>query len=53
MKDYQDIAAILDKKSISLIDMLAAAGKLYGRQFNAMVTMQALAYLEDPALLSL
>lgn len=53
VKDYLDIAALLTKTDISLIDMLAAASKLYGRQFNPLLTLQALGFLEDPALAAL
>ena len=53
VKDYVDISAMLTKSDISLVDMLAAASKLYGPQFNPMLTLQALSYLEDPALATL
>lgn len=53
VKDYLDIAALLIKTDIKLIDMLAAGAKLYGKQFNPMLTLQALNFLEDPALTTL
>lgn len=53
VKDYQDIAALLLKTDIALVDMLAAAAKLFGSQYNPMTTLQALVDLENPALAAL
>lgn len=53
VKDYLDIGALLAKTDIELIDMLAAAAKLYGSQYNPVLTLQALSDLDDPALATL
>ena len=45
-KDYLDIAALL-KSGLQLADALAAAGALYGEQFNPFITIKALSYFSD------
>lgn len=50
VKDYQDVAAILQRTDIALADMLAAAAKLFGAQYNPVPTLQALADAGNPAL---
>ncbi|WP_207787826.1 nucleotidyl transferase AbiEii/AbiGii toxin family protein [Candidatus Thiosymbion oneisti] len=46
-KDYLDIAAILEAGVIDLPTALAAASVIYGRQFNAQLTLKALCYFHD------
>jgi hypothetical protein len=46
-KDYLDIAAMLKAGVIDLPTALAAASAIYGRQFNAQLTLKALCYFED------
>jgi Nucleotidyl transferase AbiEii toxin, Type IV TA system len=53
VKDYLDIDAILTKTDITLIDALAAAQRIYGRQFNAVLSLKALGHFGDPALAGL
>ncbi len=53
VKDYLDIAALLGKTDIALIDMLAAAAKLYGDQYNPLTTLQALSDMHNPGLAGL
>jgi nucleotidyltransferase AbiEii toxin of type IV toxin-antitoxin system len=50
MKDYIDVHALLTQAHIPLAEMLAAARIIYGSQFNPLVALKALAYLDDPAL---
>src|SRR5665811_1418998 len=45
-KDYQDIAAWLDT-GLSLAEALAAAGAIYGKEFNGALSLKALSYFED------
>lgn len=45
-KDYQDIAAMLDT-GLSLAEALAAAGAIYGKEFNGALSLKALSYFED------
>ncbi len=50
VKDYLDIAAIL-QHGIDLPTILAAGTVVYGRKFNPLITLKALAFFEDvPAL---
>ncbi|MBI4324556.1 MAG: nucleotidyl transferase AbiEii/AbiGii toxin family protein [Chloroflexi bacterium] len=45
-KDYWDVAALL-QAGIKLPEALGAAGALYGRMFNPMITLKALNYFAD------
>ena len=45
-RDYEDIAAIL-VAGIGLSDALAAAGTVYGKQFNGALSLKALTYFAD------
>lgn len=45
-KDYRDIAALLDT-GLSLAEALAAAGAIYGKEFNGALSLKALSYFED------
>lgn len=53
LKDYVDVDAILAKGHVSLITALAAGQAIYGSQFNAQVSLKALAYFGDGNLASL
>jgi hypothetical protein len=53
LRDYIDVHALLTKANIPLSDMLAAAGIIYGGQFNPLLSLKALAYFEDLALTEL
>jgi hypothetical protein len=53
LRDYVDVHALLTKANIPLSDMLAAAGLIYGDQFNPLLSLKALAYFEDLALTEL
>ncbi len=46
-KDYRDIHALLMKGKIELAEGIAAAGAIYGKQYNPVLTLQALSYFED------
>ncbi len=46
-KDYIDIATMLKMGVVDLPEALAAASAIYGRQFNAQLTLKALCYFED------
>jgi hypothetical protein len=46
VKDYLDIDALL-RHGIDLRTMLAAGSIVYGRQFNALITVKALSYFDD------
>ena len=46
-KDYLDIAAILTDGQVDLATALAAAGVIYGKQFNPLITLKALSFFED------
>lgn len=46
VKDYLDIDALL-QHGIGLPTALAAGRVVYGRSFNAMITLKALSYFED------
>ena len=51
-KDYRDVAAALES-GIVLPHAIAAARAIYGKIFNAMVTLKALTYFQDGNLASL
>jgi hypothetical protein len=53
VKDYVDVHALLTKSKIPLARMLASAKVIYGSQFNPLLALKALAYLEDRALAEL
>ena len=46
-KDYKDIYALLVKAKIDLAEGIAAARAIYGQQYNAVLTLQALSYYGD------
>lgn len=52
LRDYLDIHALL-KSGIPLAEMLAAGAVIYGGQFNALLSLKAIAYHEDPTLADL
>ena len=45
-KDYLDVAAALEA-GLSMPEALAAARAVYGREFNAALSLKALTYFED------
>jgi hypothetical protein len=47
MKDYQDIDALISEAGIGLAEGLACASAIDGRQYNPLLTLQALSYFED------
>jgi hypothetical protein len=47
VRDYLDIHALLTKGRIALPEMLAAAGIIYGAQFNAVISLKAITYYKD------
>jgi hypothetical protein len=47
LRDYLDIHALLTKARIPLPEMLAAAGIIYGAQFNALISLKAVTYHKD------
>jgi nucleotidyltransferase AbiEii toxin of type IV toxin-antitoxin system len=47
LRDYLDIHALLTAGQIPLPEMLAAAGIIYGSQFNALVSLKAITYHND------
>ncbi len=47
VKDYKDIYALLVKAKIELAEGIAAARAIYGQQYNAVLTLQALSYYGD------
>jgi Nucleotidyl transferase AbiEii toxin, Type IV TA system len=53
LKDYIDVHTLLTKGNIPLAKMLAAAKIIYGSQFNPLLALKALAYLDDRALAAL
>lgn len=53
VKDYLDIHALLTKGGISLAQMLAAGGIIYGAEFSAMLSLKAISYHDDAALADL
>ncbi len=52
-KDYIDIHALLTEARLSLAEMLACARVVYGRVFDPLISLKALAYHDDPALTGL
>ena len=48
-KDYLDIHALLTRTSLTLPEGIAAARAIYGRQYDPLVTLQALSYFADLA----
>jgi hypothetical protein len=52
LRDYLDIHALL-AAGLSLAEMLAAAGAIYGPQFSPLVALKAVGYHDDPTLKSL
>ncbi|MGA2127171.1 MAG: nucleotidyl transferase AbiEii/AbiGii toxin family protein [Xanthobacteraceae bacterium] len=52
-RDYLDIHCLLTRAGLTLSDMLAAAGIIYGRQFNPLISLKAIAYHDDPTLAEL
>jgi hypothetical protein len=53
LRDYLDIHALLTRAKIPLPEMLAAAGIIYGAQFNPLVSLKAIAYHNDFTLVQL
>jgi Nucleotidyl transferase AbiEii toxin, Type IV TA system len=53
VKDYLDIHALLTVAGIDLSTMLAAAGIIYGGEFNPLISLKAITYHDDPALADL
>ena len=51
-RDYEDLSAIIGS-GISLADALAAAGAVYGQEFNGALSLKALTYFADGDLPSL
>ena len=47
VKDYRDIHALIYRARIGLAEGIAAAAAIYGRQYNPVLTLQALAYFDD------
>jgi hypothetical protein len=47
LRDYLDIHALLTRAKIPLPEMLAAAGIIYGAQFNPLVSLKAITYHND------
>ncbi len=47
MKDYLDIAAIIEDGRVSLPMALSAGQAIYGGQFNPQVSLKALSYFGD------
>ena len=52
-KDYLDIYAILDNSNFTLSMGLGAAKAIYGKQYNAAITLKALSFYNDGNLASL
>lgn len=46
-KDYLDIHALLTRTSLTLPEGIAAARAIYGRQYDPLMTLQALSYFAD------
>jgi hypothetical protein len=49
-KDYLDIFALMTKANLTLPQMLAAAGVIYGDEFSALDSLKAISYHDDPSL---
>ncbi|MGS2723949.1 nucleotidyl transferase AbiEii/AbiGii toxin family protein [Porticoccus sp. GXU_MW_L64] len=47
LKDYVDIAALIEQTDIDLPAALSAASKIYGAAFNPQSTLKALVFFED------
>jgi hypothetical protein len=47
VKDYRDIHALIVKGKIELAEGVAAARAIYGKQYNPVLTLQALSYYGD------
>jgi hypothetical protein len=47
VRDYRDIHALITQARIGLAEGIAAAAAIYGRQYNPVLTLQALAYFDD------
>lgn len=52
-RDYVDVYTLLTEASIPLPTMLAAGAIIYGRQFNSLTALKALAYHGDASLTNL
>jgi hypothetical protein len=48
-KDYWDIHALITRGRLELAQGLASAQAIYGRQYNPLMTLQALSYFDDLA----
>ena len=46
-KDYLDIHALIIKGGVRLDEGISCARAIYGRQYNPLMTLQALAYFDD------
>ncbi len=46
-KDYEDIHALITRSKVPLAEGIAAAKAIYGRQYNPVLTLQALTYFDD------
>ncbi len=46
-RDYHDIHALITQQKIGLSEGIAAARAIYGRQYNPVLTLQALQYFDD------
>ncbi len=53
IKDYLDLYALFTQTSLTFLDALAAAVKIYGPQFNPLLGIKALADLDAPELTKL
>ena len=53
IKDYLDLHALFTQTSLTFLDALAAASKIYGPQFNPLLGIKALADLNAPQLIKL
>lgn len=53
LRDYLDLHALLTKGRIPLAAMLAAAAIIYGAEFNPLLSLKAIAYLDDRSLAAL
>lgn len=47
IKDYLDIHALITRAHMALSEGIACAGAIYGRQYNPLLTLQALSYFDD------
>ncbi len=53
IKDYLDLHALFTQTSLTILDALAAATKIYGQQFNPMLGLKAIGDLHAPELTKL